>query len=156
MRAVVTENTNILIPNPSHKNFTRSHEMLAKGTEVNGEAKNITGLKRNEPFVYKLFYTDKNQIIYLKNIKPMEKTEVTLGADSAQSPTKINLPGVSNLGKRPVIGALVGAGIGFAYCKYKKHDMKKTAMYALIGGFIGFMAGKYIQSHKKVTVVPSK
>lgn len=158
MEVTLIEDAPVLIPNPSHKNFTRTTEVLKKGTKLNGEQKLINGLHRGKPFRYNLFYTDNNEIIYIKHIKPknMNKTEVTLGADSAQSATKIEMPTNSNLGKRPVIGVVAGALVGYGFAKYRKVDGKKMYMYAAIGAVAGFVIGKYIQSHRDIKIVKSK
>ena len=152
----VLEDAKVLIPNVEHKNFTEGKQTIIKGTEISGEPKNIEGLRRGEPFTYRLFKTNDNKLIYLKKVQPMNTpTEVTLGADStgAVSPTKINLK-QNTLARPTVLAAISGAVIGFGWAKYKKHDMKKAGMYALIGGIVGF-AGGYIFEHR-ATITLSK
>ena len=156
MKALVIEDTRVLIPNKEHKNFTTSNEIIEAETIVEGEPKNISGLRKGEPFIYKLFYTNDGKIIYIKKIKPMEKTEVVLGADSAVTETKVSLPNQSNLGKRPVIGAVIGAVGTYAFCRHKKYDHKKTILYTAIGGVAGFVVGKYLQSHNPIKVSAAK
>lgn len=158
MEAVLLEDAQVLIPNKSHQNFTRTNQVLKKGTKVKGEEKVIKGLYRGEPFNYNLFYTDNGEIIYIKHIKPrtMNKTEVTLGADSQTSATKIELPGNSNLGKRPIIGVIAGAAIGFGFAKYKKYDHKKTIMYTAGAAILGFVVAKWVQSHRDIKIAKSK
>ncbi len=155
MKAVLTEDAHILIPNPTHKNFTRTNEILPKGNVVTGEIKIVQGLKKGEPFNYRLFYTDKNKIIYVKNIKPMETTEVKLGADSTKQPAgdKITFPSTSNFGKRPIIGVLLGAGLGYGAAKYVfKKEGKTKIWFALGGAVIGFIVGKYAQSKAPIKI----
>jgi len=78
MRATIIEDATTLIPNKDHRNFTETGVLIPKGTEVEGEIKNISGLRRGKPFVYRLFLTNKKQFIFLNKIKPnMEATEVT-------------------------------------------------------------------------------
>ncbi len=156
MKALVTEDTKVLIPNAEHKNFTAGSEIIEAETIIEGQPRNILGLRKGEPFTYRLFYTNDNKIIYIKKIKPMEKTEVVLGADATQTATVVSLPNQSNLGKRPIIGAAVGAVAAFAWAKYKKHDHKKAALYAVVGAVVGFVAGKYLQSHNPITAKASK
>ncbi len=153
IKAIVVEDTKVLIPNEEHKNFTEGKEVIKKDTEIEGNPKFIQGMRRGEPFTYKLFLTKDKQLIYLKKIKPMNATEVTLGADSAQSSTVVNL-NQNFLAKPTILGAIGGAVIGFGYAKYKKHEMKKAGMYALIGAVAGFVIGKVIEH--KATVKPSK
>ncbi len=159
MKATVIEDAPVLIPNNGHKNFTRSDEVIKQGTAVQGTIKVIRGVRRGEPFDYKLFHvqgtspTEKGKLIYLKKIKPMNATEVKLGADSSKSATTISLPSVSNLGWRPVVCTLAGGGLAYWYAK--KHGKHKHA-FAIVGGVVGFIAGKYWQSHNKVIIQPSK
>lgn len=147
----------ILVPCEAHRNFRSTNQIIPKGTKVTGKPKIVKGLQRGKPFDFHLFYTDKDEIIHLKHIQPMQATEVTLGADSATSPTRIDLPNQSNLGKRPIIGAVLGAAAAYGITKYRKLSSHKTiAIYVIIGGLVGFAAGKYIQSKRSVTVKPSK
>lgn len=157
MKAQLIQDAKILIPNTEHKNFTDSGEVIEEGTFVTGQVKNIEGLRRGKPFIYRLFLTDKNQLIYLKKIKPMGTTEVTLGADAAQTPTKVNLRPAERANRNKFIGVVVGGLAGFAWAKYKKHDKKKAAMYIGVGAVIGFVAGYMLDSRKdKVRIKPSK
>lgn len=157
MEVEVITDASILVPCEAHRNFRSTNEFIPKGTKLNGHPKIVKGLQRGKPFDYNLFYTDKDEIIYIKNIKPMQRTEVTLGADSATSATKIDLPNQSNLGKRPLIGAVIGAAAAYGFAKYRKVTTHKTmAIYVIIGCLVGFAAGKYIQSKRSVTVKPSK
>jgi hypothetical protein len=157
IKAQVIQDAKILIPNTEHKNFTDSGNVIEEGTFVSGQIKNIQGLRRGKSFVYRLFLTDKNQLIHLKKIKPMGTTEVTLGADSAQSPTQVNLRPAERADKNKFIGVVVGGIAGFAWAKYKKHDMKKSAMYIGVGAVLGLAVGYMLDRRKnKVTIKPSK
>jgi hypothetical protein len=157
IKAQLVEDAKILIPNKEHKNFTESKEVLEEGTFVTGQVRNIEGLRRGKPFVYRLFLTDKNQLIYLNKIKQMKTTEVTLGADAAQSPTKVNLKPAERADRSKFIGTILGGVAGFAWGKYKKHDMKKIAMYIGVGAALGFAVGYFIDSrNNKVVIKPSK
>ena len=66
MRVKVIEDANVLIPNDEHKNFVENGDVIEKNTELVGNKKRITGLRRGKPFTYKLFITKNNQILYLK------------------------------------------------------------------------------------------
>lgn len=157
MEVEVTKDATILVPCESHRNFRATHEFIPKGTKVHGNAKVVAGLLKGKPFNFHLFFTDKGQIIYIKNTNQMQKTEVTLGADSQQSSTKIDLPNQSNLGKRPIIGAIIGGAAAYAFAKHRKVTAHHTmAIYIIVGGLAGFAAGKYLQSKRSVTVKPSK
>ncbi len=153
MEVKVIDDAKVLIPNTEHRNFTEGNEIIQKDTVINGEPRVISGLRRGEPFQYKLFLTTDNKLIYLKKIRNMDATEVTLGADSSVSPTTVNLK-QNILAKPAILGAIGGAIIGFGYAKYKKHEPKKVWIYALVGAASGFIVGKVIQH--KATIKPSK
>lgn len=156
-KATIVADAQVLIPNKDHKNFTESAEVIEAGTIVEGNRKDISGLRKGQPFIYKLFYTNKNQLIYLNKIKPMEKTEVTLGADAKVTPTVVDMKKPEKAYQNKVIGAIAGAVIGYAYCKYKKHDNTKTLKYAVAGAAVGVgLAWLYDRHKDKVTIKKSK
>jgi len=156
VKAIVIEDTKVLVPNMAHKNFSETEEVIPKGTTIIGHAQTLQGLRRGQPFNYRLFYIDNNKIIHLNKIKIMNNTETTFGADSQVSPTVVKVPLQSRLAKASSIGAISGVVIGYGYCKYKKQDNKKAMTYALIGGVIGFVVGKVIENTRKTKVSPSK
>lgn len=156
MEAIVIEKANILVPNKEHKNFTESNEFIEKNSLLDGNAININGLRRGKPFTYRLFVTKNNDIIYLNKIKPMKATEVTLGADSTVTPTKVDLIPAEAYTKNKFTGLVVGGLAGFAWAKYKKHDMKKAAMYIGIGAVAGYVTGMLLDRRNKIIVKPSK
>jgi hypothetical protein len=90
MLVEIIEDAPILLPNKEHKNFTKSESILPKGTLVEGDFKNVSGLRRGNPFNYRVFTTKEGDIIYSKYVKPMA-VEVTMGADSQVSATKIGM-----------------------------------------------------------------
>jgi hypothetical protein len=163
MEVQVIENAQILIPNKEHENFTESSKVIKKGTILLGDEILIKGKRRGEGFTYKLFKTNNNQLIYLKKIKPMQVTEVTLSAsgDAATSnvttPTVISVPsGKKLLTKNVIIGTILGAGVGYGFSKYKKLDKKTTMMYSVVGAIVGFGISKYVEKRKSIVVKPSK
>ena len=157
MEVTVIENTPVLMPNTNHRNFTESGQFIEKDTVLNGNPKQIQGLRKGRPFIYKFFITDKGQIIHLKKVKPMRATEVTLGADSQRTATTVNMTNVSSKSNKKYIGAILGAGVMFAYAKYKKHDKSKQIALSVTGGLIGFAAGYYFEGGaSKIKVQPSK
>lgn len=144
----------ILVPNKEHENFTDTGRKISANTVLNGNPTIIKGKRRGEPFDYKLFVTDNNDFIYLNKIKPMNKTEVMLGADAAPSATIVKTPSESNLGMRPVLGTIIGAIAGYYIAK--KKFPTKIKMFTVIGGVAGFAAGKYIQGNGLVMFKKSK
>ncbi len=156
MKAIVTQKTFVLTPNKDHKNFTETSDFIEEDTIVRGEPKEIRGLRRGKEFVYKLFITDKNQIIYLNKIKPMETTEVTLGADSTVSETKVNLIPAEKFSRAKMIGLAAGGAAGFAFAKYRKVEgMKKIGSYIALGALAGYVTAIVIEK-KGIVVKQSK
>jgi len=156
MKVVVNKDSKILIANNEHKNFTETDQILEQGTILNGNAINVKGLRRGEPFTYRLFITPKKEILYLNNITPMNTTEVMLGADESVSSTKVNLIPAETFSRVKTIGLVAGALAGFAYAKYKKQDMKKVAMWIGAGALVGYVAAYAIDRNRTIDVTPSK
>jgi len=157
MEVTTIETTPVLMPNENHRNFTESGQFIEKDTVLNGSPKQIQGLRKGRPFIYKFFITKQGQIIHLKKVKPMRATEVTLGADSQVSPTKVNMKNVSSKSNKKYIGAILGAGALFAYAKYKKHDKAKQIALSVTGALVGFCVGYYLEGGaSNIKVQPSK
>ena len=155
MLAIIKEDAKILIPNPDHKNFTESDLVIPSGKLVHGTYVAINGLRRGKPFTYKLFKTEDNQLIF-KNKTDIMNTEVTLGADATTTPTMVNLLPSEKNNKHKFYGAIAGGILGFIYAKYRKHDLKKSAMYIGVGAALGLGVGYYMDKNKKVQITPSK
>lgn len=155
MKVVTCSDVPVLIPNEQHRNFTESDVVIPKGTTLTGEFKQIKGLRKGEPFTYRLFYTNKEQIIYTKNIKPitMERTEVTLSAEGSAQPTSaiINIP-KNYFDKNAMYGAILGAAAGFGFAHYKKKSAKQKILFTCLGAVVGVVATKLIVKAKAITV----
>ncbi len=163
MKVIVTEDTQVLIPNQEHKNFTDSTETVKTGTILEGNETLIKGKRRGDDFVYKLFSFKDNQnnykLIYIKKTKPMETTEVTLGADAAVSDTIVKIPSAKAFfTTKAIIFGLVGAGAGFGLAKYKfKVEGKaKMALFILGGAALGLTAAKLYEKRKAISVKAAK
>jgi hypothetical protein len=154
IKAITTCDAAILVPNKEHKNFTDTGKVIPKNTKIIGNPTIIKGLRRGQPFDYKLFITDKNEFIYLKTIQTMNATEVLLGADASTTPTVVKMPNDSNLGMRPVIGTILGGILGYYYAK--KKNSSKVMMFTAVGAVAGFAAGKYLQGTGVVLFKKSK
>lgn len=154
MKVVTCSDVPVLIPNEQHKNFTASDVIIPKGTTLTGEFKAIKGLRKSEPFTYRLFYTNKDQIIYTKNIKPvtMERTEVTLSAEGQEKPSAIiNIP-KNYFDKNAMYGAILGAAAGFGFAHYKKKSVKQKLLFTCLGAVAGIVAVKVVVKAKAITV----
>lgn len=156
MEVTVTKDSKYLIPNATHQNFTESTEWVGEGVMLNGNFANIEGKRRGEPFTYKLFITEDKKILYQNSVEPMKTIELTSGADSQRTPTFVNLTPAETFNKVKTMGLVLGAVAGFAYCKYKKCDTKKTVMYIFGGAVIGYTAAYVVDRNRKATVVSSK
>ena len=154
MKVETIKEAPVLVPHAKDKNFTQTRKVIPAGTQLEGEIKIVEGLKDGKPFKFNIFQTNDNQIIYIKYVKPMEKTEIKLGADSQISSTKVNLPSSSNFGILPIGGALVGLGISYYFTK--KNTVKYKHLVHLLGAVTGYAIGKYVQSSRKIKVQKAK
>jgi len=152
--AEVIEDAPVLIPNKEHNNFTATDETLPKGSIIFGEFKTIRGKRRGEPFDYKLFITNNNEIIYQKKINPMGTTQVYLSADSQQTPTVVDVSSKkSNFTMMTIAGAVVGGMVGNYYARTQGGN--RNVM--LVGGaLLGFFIARYFEKRRAVRVQPSK
>jgi hypothetical protein len=156
MIAIVKEDAKVLTPNKEHKNFTETEELIPEGTQIEGEQKLIEGLRRGEPFTYRVFVTTDNKVLYLNKIEPNMATEVTLGADSSRSETTIDLRPAETFSKIKMLGLVAGGVAGYAYAKSKKMDSRKAIMASTIGALIGFASAYVFDRSRAITVQTSK
>lgn len=150
MIAMVKEDAPVLTPNKEHKNFTKTDLVIPKGTEVEGEYKNVNGLRRGEPFTYKLFVTKENNILYKNKIEPMA-TQVYLGADAQVTPTVVKVE-KKLLTTSTIVGGFVGAMVGNYYSKTQGGNRN---VYTIGGAVIGFFVARYFEN-RSVAVKTSK
>lgn len=157
MLAIVIDNTKTLKQNAEHKNFTETNEVIPKGTTLDGRNLSVEGLRRGEPFTYKIFVTKEGKILYQKKVKPMAVTEVTLGADAQVSPTIVNeITPKKNFTKTTISGSLVGAGLGWYFSKKMRNlEPRQVMIYALGGAVAGFLVGRAIEN-RKIKITKSK
>lgn len=157
VKTVTIETAPILIPNLEHKNFTESKFVIPKGTEILGEYKVINGLRRGKPFDYRVFVTDKNEIIYTKYIKTMENTEVTLGADAQVQATKVDIiPAENSRTMKNVIGGATGGVLGYALARKQGYSTTKTLLIAGVGAIAGYFLVKQYTKKQGIIVKSSK
>ena len=155
MEVTVIRDSKYLIPNAQHQNFTESNDYVGEGVLLKGNFANIEGLRRGEPFTYKLFITEDKTILYQNSVEPMKTIELTSGADSQRTPTLVNLTPAETFNKVKTAGLVLGGVVGFAYAKYKKQDMHKVAMFIGLGAVVGYAAAYVIDRNRKATVVSS-
>jgi len=153
MEVTVIKDSKYLIPNAQHQNFTESNDVVGEGVMLKGNFANIEGLRRGEPFTYKLFITEDKNILYQNSVEPMKTIELTSGADAQLKSTVVNLTPAETFSKVKTTGLVLGAVAGFAYCKYKKCDTRKTVMYIFAGALIGYASAYVIDRNRTATVV---
>ena len=154
MFVVTNQDAGLLLPNAEHKNFTRSDNYIPNGTELEGEFVNIKGKRRGQDFTYRLFKTDRGNLMFAEKVNPIKTekmTEVNLGADGKQS-TTITMPNASKYDKAHVIGAIAGTIIGFVVAKKMKKTRKQTLIIAAASGVAGFVGGKMIAGKPVIDV----
>jgi hypothetical protein len=157
IQVVTIDTAPILIPNLEHKNFTEGSFVIPKGVKLSGDFKVINGLRRGKPFDYRVFVTDKEEIIYTKYIKPMENTEVTLGADAQVQATKVDIiPAENSRTMKNVIGSATGGVLGYAIAKKQGLSSTKTLLYAGVGAIAGFLIVKQLTKKQGIIVKSSK
>jgi len=153
----VIEDAPILTPNVSHQNFTETADFLARGTEVNGNWKQISGLRRGKPFTYKVFITDNDEVIYSKYLEPMGTREITMSADAQVTATKVEMVAAER--KTTMIRAaasVAGAFLGYTYAKRKGMNRNKTILIAGAGALAGFIISRQFTKKTGIVVQKSK
>lgn len=155
MEVIVEIDAKILVPNKEHKNFTATDLVIPQGTTLEGEKVLVNGMRRGEPFQYKLFKTNDNRYIYLNKIKPsMATTQVYLSADAQQTPTIVDVPQAKLLSTTNIVGAILGYYVGHWYStKYQKGNSR---YYGLAGAVAGVLTARYIAKKGTIKFVKSK
>lgn len=159
VEVTLLQDSEILIPNKTHENFTSTRKVIPEGTILTGGYHIIKGKRRGEPFNYRLFkIAETNNYIKTKQTKPnqMEKTEVTLGADAQQSATQVNVPSNKLADRTPIIAAIVGGIVGFGVAKAKKIEGNKKLALIAVMAFGSYFVGKMIVKRRGITVKASK
>ena len=157
VNALLKEDAFVLVPNKEHKNFTQTRQVVPKGTEIVGSFKSIKGKRRGEDFSYRVFITDKGEVIYSNKIEEqMKPTEVFLGADSKKSATTVDLVPAETFKASRLIG-LVAGGVGaYLYCKNRKLDKGKCKKLAMVGAVLGYAAVYAFDKTNSVTVTQNR
>jgi hypothetical protein len=155
MEVFVTNDAKVLVPNKEHKNFTATDIIIPQGNVLEGEEVIVNGLRRGQPFQYKLFKTKENQYIYLNKTKPnMANTQVFLGADAQQTPTIVDVPQTKLLSTTNIVGAIAGYFVGNYYSK--KYQKGNARYYGLAGAVAGVLVARYIAKKGTIKFVKSK
>jgi hypothetical protein len=144
----------VLIPNQAHSNFTKSDEILKKGSIIQGDEIFINGKRRGEDFTYRLFKTKDGKLIYTINIQPMNTTEVKLGVagsrESAPSKTVVDMATSNLFTTTTIVGTAIGVVAGMMYTKNKNFEASKKYLYIGAFALAGYSVARYYQRKKIV------
>ncbi len=149
MIVTTLENTPILIPNDSHKNFVETDKIVPKGATLDGEFYNVVGKRKGKEFTYRLFKDKDGILIYTKNIKPME---INLNANGEADTRIVNLPSVKNDILTHSLISVAGGVIAFAVAKKLGNENKKAFMIAGATAIIGYALASYMNKKQQITV----
>jgi hypothetical protein len=147
MKVLVISDAYILMPNKAHENFTKTDEVVKKDTVLNGRILNIDGKRKGEDFTYRLFQTEKGNLIFQNKTKPIMNTEVSLGANGLKAATprktEIKMPSKA-IDKAHIIGAVAGSVGGFFLAKKMKKTGRTPYYFAIGGAAAGYVIGRLI------------
>lgn len=156
IQAQITQDTNFLIPNKDHKNFTCSADAAQKGMKVTGEFKNVSGLRKGQPFIYRLFRTSDGKFLYSNKVEAiMPVTEVSLSADGKPAYTKPET-NVKSSKTTAMVVMLGGALAGFLYGKNKNASKGNLIKYLAVGAVGAYGIYYLIDKSKSATTQISK
>jgi hypothetical protein len=154
MQAKIIKDTNFLTPNKDHKNFTDSIELARVGDKIEGEFKNISGLRKGQPFVYRLFVTKNGKILYANTVQTeIPIVEVVSNANAENlKPVELekNIPNKNS--KYAGLLLAVGGGVaGYFYAK-KKNVTQESLIKFIAVGAVGVYGIYWLLNQNKSTV----
>ena len=157
IQAIIIQNTNYLIPNKEHKNFTDSTEKARVGGVITGEFRNVNGLRKGKPFEYRLFFTRDGKILYANHVKANNvASEILSGADNSLTPTKIDLIPAENFKFTAHIIAFAGGVIGYMYGKKQNATGVNLLKYTAVGAVGAYSIYWLIDKNKSTIIKSSK
>jgi len=151
---IITE-SNYLTPNKDHKNFTDSIESANVGDKVEGEFKNISGLRKGQPFVYRLFVTKNGKILYANTVEselpPAKEVLSNATANDIKPVEVLEIPNDGNIKSVGLILAIAGGVIGYFYGK-KQNATQNTLLQYIAVGTVGAYGIYWLTNQNKSTV----
>ena len=155
METIILQNTNYLTPNKDHKNFTDSVESANVGDKLEGEFKNISGLRKGEPFVYRLFVTKNGKILYANTVEAVIPPPIEVlsnaSADDLKPVEVMEIPNDGNIKSVGLILAIAGGIIGYFYGK-KQNATQNTLLQYIAVGTVGAYGIYWLTNQNKSTV----
>lgn len=156
-QAIVIQNTNFLIPNNEHKNFTETTEVARVGGTIVGEFRNINGLRKGKPFMYRLFFTKDGKILYANCVRAENvPSEIVSNADSALTPLQIDLIPAESFKYTAHLIALGGGLAGYYYGKSQNATANNLIKYIFVSAVGAYGIYWLIDKNKSTIIKPSK
>ena len=157
IQAILVQNTNFLIPNKEHKNFTDLSEIARAGSIVNGEFRNVDGLRKGKSFQYRLFFTQDGKILYANCVKPENvPAEIVSNADDLQTPIQVNLIPAESFKFTAHIVAFGGGVLGYLYGKKQNATGANLFKYTAVGAVGAYGIYWLIDNNKSTIIKPGK
>lgn len=157
IQAIISKDTNYLIPNKEHKNFTDSNEQVNEGSEVFGDFKIVSGLRKGKPFEYRLFFTKNGKILYANCVRAENvPSQIISNADNLAAPTKIDLKPSESINYTPYIIAYAGGLLGYLYGQKQKATGANLLKFTAVGAVGAYGIYRLVNSNKSTNTKPSK
>jgi hypothetical protein len=157
IQAVIVKDTNYLIPNKEHKNFTNSIEDVNEGSVVYGDFKIVSGLRKGKPFEYRLFFTKNGKILYANCIKAENvPSEIISNADNLTASTNIDIKPSLSINYTPYVIAYGGGLLGYLYGKKQKATGANLFIFTAVGAVGAYGIFRLVNSNKSTNTKPSK
>jgi hypothetical protein len=157
MQATIIQDTNYLIPNKDHKNFTDSGIVAKDGSVVFGEYRNVSGLRKGKPFVYRLFFTKNGKILYANCVETKNaSSEILSNADNSQSATLVDFIPAEKFKYTAHLLALGGGVAGYFYGKKQNVTGNNLIKYIAVGAVGAYAIYSLIDKNKSTIIKPSK
>ena len=151
---IITE-SNYLTPNKDHKNFTDSIESANVGDKLEGEFKNISGLRKGQPFVYRLFVTKNGKILYANTVEAEVPPAIEVLSNATANDIKpVEIMEIANDGNIKYVGlilAIAGGVTGYFYGK-KQNATQNTLLQYIAVGTVGAYGIYWLTNQNKSTV----
>ena len=156
-QAIVIQNTNYLIPNKDHKNFTDSSYEARVGAILMGKFQNINGLRKGKPFEYRLFITNNGRILYANCVKAENvPSEILSNADNIQSTSLSEYNSADSFDYMANVAVFIGGIAGYFYGKKQNETGKNLIKYIAVGAVGAYAIYWLVEKNKTTIKKPNK